>query len=111
MKTLFYVILALLVLLAVSSGMTKIMLMQQDVDFFGQYGFTNPTLILFGVIQLIGGILLAIPRARVIGAIVVAITFVISAIVLAMAGNVPVTIVTLLCVALLGFIIKKAVKY
>lgn len=52
------VILTILVFLAISSGVTKIMLMPQDVEFFGNYGFTNSILIAYGVAQLIGGILL-----------------------------------------------------
>jgi hypothetical protein len=44
------VILIILVLLAISSGATKIMLMQQDVEFFGNYGFTNSMLITYGAI-------------------------------------------------------------
>lgn len=110
MKILFNVILAILVLLAVSSGITKIILMQQDVEFFGKYGFTNPVLITYGAAQLLGGILLILPKSRIIGAAIVAITFLISAVVLAMEGNIPVTIVTLVCVLLLGVIIKQSLN-
>lgn len=110
MKIFFNLILVILIFLAVSSGVTKVMLMQQDVEFFGQYGFTNPILIVFGIIQLFGGAFLAIPKTRVIGAAIVAITFLISAVILVMASNVPMTIVTLVCIVLLGFIIKKSVN-
>jgi hypothetical protein len=41
-------ILAILTLLAVSSGITKILLMPQDVNFFGKFGFSDPILIAFG---------------------------------------------------------------
>ena len=108
MKYLFYSILAVLVFLAVSSGITKIMLMQQDVDFFGQYGFTNPILIGFGIIQLVGGVMLVPPRTRVNGASMVAVTFLISAMVLFMAGAVPIALVTLFCTGLLGYVIQQS---
>ena len=110
MKILFNVILVILVFLAVSSGITKIILMQQDVEFFGKYGFTNPILIAYGAAQLLGGILLVLPKSRIIGAALVAITFLISAVVLAMEGNIPITMVTLICVALLGVIIKRSLN-
>ena len=84
MKILFNVILAILVFLAISSGITKIILMQQDVEFFGKYGFTNSILIAYGAVQLLGGILLALPKSRIIGATLVAITFLVSAVVLIM---------------------------
>lgn len=107
MKILFNILLAILVFLAVSSGLTKIMLMQQDVEFFGQYGFTNPILIAFGIAQVLGGILLMLPKTRVIGASLIAITFLISAVVLFMDGNNLVAIITMIFVALLGFVIYK----
>jgi len=110
MKIFINVVLAILVFLAVSVGVTKIMLMQQDVEFFGKYGFTNTILITYGVVQLLGGILLAFPKTRIIGAILVAITFLISAIVLVMEDNIPVTIVTLVFVLLSGFIIKQSLN-
>lgn len=108
MKIFFNVILVILVFLAISSGVTKVMLMQQDVDFFGQYGFTNSILIIYGAIQVLGGVLLVPPKTRIIGALSVAITFLISLVVLVMAGNIPVAILTLVCVALLGIIIKQS---
>ena len=108
MKVIIKIILALLVLLAGSSGLTKIMLMQQDVEFFGKYGFSNPILMSFGAFQLLGGILLILPKTRILGAIIVAITFLISAVVLYKDGNFPVVIVTLICVGLLGLIAAKS---
>ena len=110
MKIFFNVILVILVFLAVSSGITKIILMQQDVEFFGKYGFTDPILIAYGASQLLGGILLVLPKSRIFGAALVAITFLISAVVLAMEGNIPVTIVTLIFVLLLGVIIKRSLN-
>ena len=47
------------------------MLMPQDVEFFGKYGFTNPILIAYGAAQVIGGILLIIQKARFVGAVIV----------------------------------------
>lgn len=111
MKIAFYIVLTILVFLAVSSGITKIMLMQQDVEMFGQYGFNNPILIAFGVTQLVGGILLAWPRHRVTGTVVVAVTFLVSAVVLVLAGNIPLAAITVLFVLLLGFIAKKSSSF
>lgn len=110
MKVFLNVILAILAFLAISSGFTKIMLMQQDVEFFGKYGFTNSILITYGVIQLLGGILLVLPKTRIVGSLVVAITFLISVVVLVMAGNILLAVITLIFVALLGLIIKQSIN-
>ena len=110
MKIFHIVSLVILVLLAILSGITKIMLTQQDVEFFAQFGFTNPMLIGLGVTQLIGGILLILPKTRIAGALVVAITFLISFIALVMAGNVAVAVITLVFIALLGLIIRQTLN-
>jgi len=107
-KYFWIIAIAVLTFLAVSSGITKIMLMQQDVDFFGKYGFTNPILMAYGAIQLIGGVLLVFKKTRFIGAAVVAVTFLISLVVLVLEGNIPVSVVTLLATVLLGFVMFRS---
>ena len=67
MKAVSIGILAILTLLAVSSGITKILLMPQDVNFFGKYGFSDPILIAFGSVQLLGGLLLVFTKTRFAG--------------------------------------------
>jgi hypothetical protein len=105
-KILFYIVLVIVVCLAITSGVTKIMLQPQDVELFAEYGFSNPILIMYGCIQLIGGILLAAPKTRTVGAALIAVTFLISAAVLALSGNIAVTLVTLVFTILIGFIVK-----
>ena len=107
MKIVLSIILAILVFLAISSGITKILLMQQDVVFFGKYGFTDPILIAYGTAQLIGGILLVFRKTRLVGAIAVAATFLISLAVLMMEGNIPVSIATIVATLLLGVVAKQ----
>jgi len=108
MKTISTIILVVLILLAVSSGITKVALMQQDVDFFGKYGFSNPILIAYGLVQLIGGVLMVFRVTRFTGATVVAVTFLISLAVLLMEGNLPVSVVTIVATLLLGVIMKQS---
>ncbi len=51
MKLAFAILLAILTFLAVSSGVMKVMLVQQDVEFFGRYGFSDAMLIAFGIVH------------------------------------------------------------
>lgn len=108
MKAVSKIILALLTLLAASSGITKILLMQQDVDFFGKYGFSSPMLIVFGSVQLLGGLLLVFPKTRFAGAAIVAVTFLVSLPMLLMDGNMAISIVTLVTILLLGVVMKQS---
>ena len=108
MKAVSIGILAILTLLAVSSGITKILLMPQDVDFFGKYGFSDPLLIAYGSVQLLGGFLLVFTKTRFAGAAIVAVTFLISLALLLMEGNVPVSIVTAVATLLLLVVMKRS---
>lgn len=106
MKVFLKVVLAVLVFLAISSGITKIMLMEQDTEFFGRYGFTNPLLIAFGISQLAGGCLLIFYRTHLIGASLIAITFLISAGLLVMDGNFVFTLITFVTLFMLGLLVR-----
>lgn len=106
MKIAFSILLVLLTALAVLSGVTKIALMPNEVEFFSQYGFSNPMLIAFGAVQLLGGILLPWKKTRFAGATVVAFTFLVSLAILLKDGNMPVSIVTAI-VTILLFVIMK----
>jgi len=108
MKGVSTIVLAVLTLLAISSGITKILLMEQDVEFFGKYGFSNLMLIAYGLLQLIGGLLLVFTKTRFVGAAIVAITFLISLALLLMDGNIPVSIITIVATVLLGVVMKQS---
>ncbi len=106
MKKFQIVVLSILVFLAVSSGVTKILLMPQDAVFFGKYGFTSLLLIAFGATQVVGGLMMLALKTREIGAAIVAVTFAISAVLLILEGSVPTTIATFIALAFLGLTIK-----
>ncbi|MCF6193117.1 MAG: DoxX family protein [Kangiellaceae bacterium] len=107
MKTVLQINLVILVLLAISSGVTKIMLMPQEVQFFGSVGFSNLMLIIFGVSQVVGGLMLVLSKTRLIGAIIIVITFIISAVVLFMSENIVVAIITCFTLFMLSLVIKQ----
>ena len=101
-------VVVILVLLAVSSGVTKILLVEQDLVFFAKYGFSDPILIAYGLVQLIGGLLLIATRTRFAGAAIVAITFLVSLVLLLIEGNIPVSIITVVAILLLGVVMKQS---
>jgi hypothetical protein len=108
MKAVSAIILVVLILLAVSSGITKVLLMQQEVEFFGRYGFSTPLLVGYGLVQVIGGFLMVFTRTRFAGAAIVAFTFLISLVLILMEGNLPVGIATVIATLLLGVIMKQS---
>lgn len=106
MKTVFSILLAVLTILAVASGLAKVTLTQNDVEFFGRYGFSTPMLIAFGAAQLIGGVLMPWKKTRFAAATVVACTFIVSLAILLIDGNIPVSIVTAIATLLLFVVMK-----
>ncbi|MDJ0794113.1 MAG: DoxX family protein [Woeseiaceae bacterium] len=106
MKIAFYILLAVLTALAVAAGAAKITLAPNDVEFFGRYGFSDPMLRAFGIVQLGGGILLPWKKTRFAGSAVVALTFLISLVILIVDGNIPVSIVTAIATILLFVVMK-----
>lgn len=110
MKIFLNVVLVVLVLLAASSGIAKIMLMKQEVDFFSPYGFSAPILIAFGSIQLIGALLLTISKTRIIACLILSITFLISAVALLMSGNIPMAAITFVFIVLVLLIVKQSLN-
>lgn len=108
MKIAFSILLVVLTALAVASGIAKIALTPNDVEFFGKYGFSDPVLIAFGAVQLAGGILLPWRRTRFAGSAMVAFTFLISLVLLIADGNVVVSIVTAIATLLLLLVMKAS---
>lgn len=110
MRVVWTVILAVLTLLAVSSGVAKVILIQQEVVFFSKFGFSNPILIVYGALQLIGGVLLPFEKTRFIGSAIIAATFLISLVLLMLDGNVPLSVITAVATMLLGFVMVRSRK-
>jgi predicted MFS family arabinose efflux permease len=108
MKIASTLIVVVLIFLAVFSGIAKIALFQEDVEFFSRYGFSNPMLMAFGATQVLGGILLPFRKTRFFGAAVVAVTFLVSFVLLLMDGKVSMSIVAAVATLLLALIMKRS---
>jgi predicted MFS family arabinose efflux permease len=107
LKIVSVVILVLLIMLSLLSGISKVMLIQQEVDFFGSYGFSQTMIVVFGLAQVVGGILMGFKKARSSGAALIALTFLISLILLLMEGNIPASVITVIAILLLGVVFKQ----
>lgn len=107
MKMIWTILLILLALLAIASGAAKVFLLPQEVGFFGKYGFSDWILIVYGAMQLVGGVLLPFKKTRLIGAIVIAATFLVSLGLLILEGNVVVSVVTGVVIVLLGLVVRR----
>ena len=78
------------------------------MTFLGNHGFTSAMIVAFGVAQLAGAALMVFGRSRLPGAVLVDLTFAISAVLLVIDGNLPLAIVTIIAMVLLGLIIRQS---
>lgn len=104
MKYIPMIITGLIAALALLSGVSKVMLAPQETEFYYRFGMVGPLLIAFGGLQIIGGALMLVPRVRVYGLILVAVTFIASLVLLLIDmqwGIAAVTAVVLLFLAYL----------
>jgi uncharacterized membrane protein YphA (DoxX/SURF4 family) len=76
-----------LILLSVATGGVKLFSFEADIEVFASIGFSPTATLLFGVVQVIGGLLLIFDQTRKIGAGVMALTFVIATIALFASGT------------------------
>ncbi len=104
MNKLKFAILSILILLGVAAGFVKIIRMPQELDFFQAVGLSEWSLVLFGVAQLCGGVLLIFRRSRLAGAVISAIMFLASAIMVFITGELGFGAVSMLPALMSGWI-------
>ena len=103
MKIVNLILMGLLILLSLATGITKLIQMPEEMELFRNAGFSDTLTILFGVVQVIGGIMLIPARTRSYGALLMAITFVIASVVVFMNGMTTFGLVSILFIVLAGY--------
>lgn len=107
MKILNVIIVSLMSLLSISAGFAKIMQVPQEMTFLISFGLSTTTILIFGIVQVIGGLLLAIPKTRLVGATLIIIAFLLSTILVLLSGNLPFGLVSMLPLAATGWVIYQ----
>ena len=99
--------LALLTLLSMSARIVKVLQMPQEVEFFQATGLNETVLVLFGVAQVAGGVLIALRITRRPGAITVAVTLGLSTILIFANGMIAFGCFSLLPVLMAGVAVRE----
>ena len=94
----------LLGVLSIAAGAAKVALVPEEAQFLRQFGFTDVLTIAFGVVQVIGGLLLMVPVTRFYGSLICAAGFALSAGLLLAIGNLAFGAVSLLPFLLSGIL-------
>jgi hypothetical protein len=110
MKIVNILIMTIVVLLSFAAGVAKLMQTPQEMEFLLGAGLSSSLIFKFGVVQVLGGILLLLPRTRIPGAILATAAFVVSAVLIFLGGNLQFAMISLLPVVLGCVIIYQCVK-
>lgn len=113
MKTIINLTIVIIALLSLAAGIAKVTHSPQEVKFLQSFLFNDFTITLYGVMQILAAVLLSVgglfshQSAKLIGATMVALGFLLSSILIFISGSWIFGLVSLLPVALTGLIIKK----
>lgn len=110
MKILNIVLVAMIALLSIAAGVAKVIESPQEVQFLQGFGFNSMLIIAYGVVQIVGGILLAIPKTIKLGAIIIMLAFALSTLLIFIGGYTMYALASLLPIVLTGFIFWQSSK-
>ena len=107
LKTLFTVI---LVLMSLAAGAAKVMRVPDEVQFFSDAGLGLGVVVIFGIFQILGALMLALPQSRPAGAVMVCVGLLASSVLLFINGNVQFGLFSMLPVIMAGYIVYSIFK-
>lgn len=110
MKIVNRLIVAVLALLSIAAGLAKVMQTQQEMEFLQGLGLSSFLIVVFGLVQIVGGILMAPKKIRIPGAILVTLALVVSTILVFMGGNLALGFFSVIPIALACVIIYQIAR-
>lgn len=102
-------LIAILSVMGIAAGASKMMEMPQEVAFFQQAGLSNFQLFLFGAVQVIGGVLVYFRSSRRAGAVMLLLTLAASAWFLFQQGKTSFALVSCLPVLIAAYLVYAPV--
>lgn len=116
MKTVINLLIVIIALLSLAAGIAKVTNSPQEVQFLQSFGFNGFAIVLYGAVQISAATLLSVgallshKTAQLVGAIIVALGFLLSSILIFSSGSWIFGLVSLLPVALTCLVIKPESK-
>lgn len=104
MKILQMVLIGLIVLLSIAAGSAKVMNAPQEVEFLKSFGFSDVLILIYGVVQITSGLLLAWPKTRNVGVVATSLAFMLSSSLIFIKGDLIFGFISLIPIAISGYI-------
>jgi hypothetical protein len=110
LKIVHLLIVAVIALLSIAAGLAKVLQTQQEMEFLQGLGLSSFLIVVFGLVQIVGGILIAPKKTRMLGAILVMLALVVSTALVFMGGNLAFGLFSVIPIALAGVIIYQTAR-
>lgn len=110
MKILNILLIASISLLSIAAGLAKVMEVPQEVGFLRSFRFNDTLIFIYGFVQIVGGVLLALPKTINWGAIITILAFILWSVLIFIGGSLMFGLVSLLPVALASLIYYQSRK-
>ena len=110
MKFINILIITVIALLSIAAGLAKVMQSPQEVEFLQSLGLSTLLIIVFGSVQIAGGVLIAPQRTRLPGAVLVTSGFVLSTLLIFIGGSTWFGLISLVPAALAAMIIYQTLR-
>lgn len=94
-------------LLSISTGVFKLMQQEADVQLFEKIGMNATATTLLGAVQLVGGLLLILPKTRKMGAYIMIPTFILASVAVFANGMIGFGIVSILFIAMAYLVLVR----
>lgn len=110
MKVLNIILIALLVLFSIGAGLAKFFQVPQEIDLLQSAGLALIPIMALGILQVVGAVLVLIPRTRIVGCVLIAIALIIPAVLLFIGGNIKLGVLSLLSLILVAAVAYPSIK-
>ena len=97
-------------LLSIAAGAAKVMQTPQEMEFLRGVGLSEILIMVFGLVQIAGGVLLVPQKTRLSGAVLAASAFIVSTVLIFIGGNIAFGLFSIFPVVLAGIVIQQSVR-
>lgn len=105
-----FLIIAVTAFLSIAAGLAKVMQTQQEMEFLQGAGLSPAFIVVFGLVQIAGGALLVPGKTRMVGAVLAASAFVVSAVLIFISGNLAFGLFSTVPIVLAGVIFYQTAR-
>lgn len=111
MKIVNVVIIAIISFLSISAGLAKVMQTQQEMEFLQGVGLSSFLIIVFGLVQVSGGVLLMPRKTRMLGAVLATSALFVSTVLIFVGGNLVFGLISIIPISFASVIIYQSARF